>query len=240
MIKFKEKTYSEYDAMRQLYVEMSKRYKSYDGKLGFKVVSPFYLPGILKGNNVVIEKFVILSRMIGSDKYRMYIKLGSKVKIPDDFKLPSLDKDTKNLGSLNTTIYPGLPIIRSVNNKTVDSNTSPNQPNKTDNKGGKSYTIEELRNLGLIKGNLSQKNNSDIEERLYDDKNDNKSPKFGFVQNISVRKDLSTSSNKPLGTTVLYDKNSRSLVLEFNSIKDAVESLNYLPLGLSYDLYIVS
>lgn len=239
MIRFKEKVYSEYDAMRQLYVEMGKRYRGNDGKPGFKVISPQYLPGILKGNSVVIEKFVIVSRMIGNDKYRMYIKLGSKIKLPDKVKLPSLDKDTRNLGSLNTTLYPGLPIIRSVN-KTVNSNTSLNQSNKTDNKGGKSYTVDELRNLGLIKGNPSQRNNSDMEERLYDDKNDNKSPKFGFVQNISVRKDLSISSDKPLGSTILYDKSSRSLVLEFNSIRDAVESLNYLPLGLSYDLYIVS
>ena len=195
MIKFKEKTYSEYDAMRQLYVEMSKRYKSYDGKLGFKVISPSYLPGILKGNNVVIEKFVILSRMIGSDKYRMYIKLGSKVKIPDDFKLPSVGDDYINLGVVKGTLGSGS-LFKGRNNQQSQSNQSGDD--------------------------------SDDEDEEDNDNSNN------------WRRGISISSNKPLGTTVLYDKNSRSLVLEFNSIKDAVESLNYLPLGLSYDLYIVS
>lgn len=217
MIKFKEKTYSEYDAMRQLYVEMSKRYKSYDGKIGFKVISPSYLPGILKGNSVVIEKFVILSRVIGSDKYRMYIKLGSKIKLPDDFKLPSISDDYVNLGVVKGTLGSGS-IFKGSNQKSQGNQSSSDSDEDEEDDDN------------------DNSNNWRRKGKRYSNKKNNSGSGFKYETSRGV----SVSSNKPLGTTVLYDKNSRSLVLEFNSIRDAVESLNYLPLGLSYDLYIVS
>lgn len=217
MIKFKEKTYSEYDAMRQLYVEMSKRYKSYDGKIGFKVISPSYLPGILKGNSVVIEKFVILSRVIGSDKYRMYIKLGSKIKLPDDFKLPSISDDYVNLGVVKGTLGGGS-LFKGSNQKSLGNQSS--SDSDEDEEDDDNDNSNNWRRRG----------------KRYSNKKNNVGSGFKYETSRGV----SVSSNKPLGTTVLYDKNSRSLVLEFNNIRDAVESLNYLPLGLSYDLYIVS
>jgi hypothetical protein len=215
MIRFKEKVYSEYDAMRQLYVEMGKRYRGIDGKPGFKAISPSYLPGILKGNSVVIEKFVIVSRMIGSDKYRMYIKLGSKIKLPDKIKLPSLDSNYVNMGVIKGTLGGG-PLFK---------NNYQGKNNKQDDFEDEEEDEDE-----------SNSYNRNKRQRKFS----NKKSGGGYGFKLETSKGIGITSNKPLGSTVLYDKNSRSLVLEFNSIRDAVESLNYLPLGLSYDLYIVS
>lgn len=214
MIKFKEKTYSEYDAMRQLYVEMSKRYKSYDGKVGFKVISPSYLPGILKGNSVVIEKFVILSRLIGSNKYRMYIKLGSKIKLPDKIKLPSLDRNYINMGIMKANVGNG-----SLFKNNQYQNKKSEEPEDDEDEEDTSESQFNRRKKGKRYSNKKESNS-------------------GF--RLETSKGLGILSNKPLGSTILYDKNSRSLVLEFDSIGSAVESLNYLPLGINYDIYLLS
>lgn len=83
MIKFVQKQYTEYDAMRALYVELTK----YSDKNKFEVIDRSALIPVLKGNNVVIERFVISTSMFGKDKYRMYLKIGAKAKLPDDVRL---------------------------------------------------------------------------------------------------------------------------------------------------------
>lgn len=100
MIKFVQKQYSEYDAMRALYVELMK----YSDRRKFDVISPSELIPVLKGNNVVIERFVITHNTFGKDKYRMYLKIGAKAKLPDDVRLAGGHVYDKRLLDLSISI----------------------------------------------------------------------------------------------------------------------------------------
>jgi len=91
MIKFRQKNFSEYDAMRSLYVELMK----YSDRYKFRIIDTSALIPILKGNNVVIERFVISTSLFGKDKYRMYLKVGAKAKMPDEVRLPERVYDKK-------------------------------------------------------------------------------------------------------------------------------------------------
>jgi hypothetical protein len=84
MITFRQKEFREYDAMRTLYVELQKRAS---GKDKFPIIDTSALIPILKGNNIVVERFVINTSMFGKDKFRMYIKIGAKAKLPDEVRL---------------------------------------------------------------------------------------------------------------------------------------------------------
>lgn len=101
MIQFRQKHFSEYDAMRSLYVELMKM----TTKDKFGIIDQKALIPILRGNNVVIERFVISTYVFGRDKYRMYLKVGAKAKMPDEVRLPSTVYDktianiTLNIGS---------------------------------------------------------------------------------------------------------------------------------------------
>lgn len=102
MIKFRQKDFSEYDAMRTLYVELMK--KSDRNKFG--IIDQSALIPILKGNNIVIERFVISTSLFGGDKYRMYIRIGAKAKLPDEVRLPGTVYD-KRLLNLRLTVKGG-------------------------------------------------------------------------------------------------------------------------------------
>ena len=103
MIKFVQKQYSEYDAMRALYVELMK----YSDKNKFEIISPSELIPVLKGNNVVIERFVISHTAFGRDKYRMYLKIGAKAKLPDDVRLSGGHVYDKKLLDLSMSLRGG-------------------------------------------------------------------------------------------------------------------------------------
>lgn len=92
MIKFREKSYSEYDAMRELYNELN-GYSSGGDTRRYEIISKSYLPGILKGNSVVVEKFTSVTKVFGKDRYRMYIRVGSKAKMPDEVRMPKSYQD---------------------------------------------------------------------------------------------------------------------------------------------------
>jgi hypothetical protein len=47
-----------------------------------------------------------------------------------------------------------------------------------------------------------------------------------------------TKENR-IGEAILYDIKSRSLVLEFGSIENAVRALDILPFGINYKLYLL-
>ena len=102
MIQFRQKTFSEYDAMRALYVELLKR----GDKNKWKVIDKDSLIPVLRGNNVVIERFVISTSFAHRDRYRLYLKIGAKAKLPDEVRLPERVYD-KRLGNANLNINVG-------------------------------------------------------------------------------------------------------------------------------------
>lgn len=104
MIKFVQKQYTEYDAMRALYVELTR----YSDKNKFEVIDRSALIPVLKGNNVVIERFVISTSMFGKDKYRMYLKIGAKAKLPDDVRLAGSRVYDKKLLDLSISFKGGV------------------------------------------------------------------------------------------------------------------------------------
>lgn len=104
MIKFAQKQYTEYDAMRALYVELMK----YSDKNKFEVIDKSALIPVLKGNNVVIERFVISTSTFGKDKYRMYLKIGAKAKLPDEVRLAGEHVYDKKLLDLSVSLKGGV------------------------------------------------------------------------------------------------------------------------------------
>ncbi len=103
MIKFVQKQYSEYDAMRALYVELMK----YSDKNKFEIIDRSALIPVLKGNNVVIERFVISTSTFGKDKFRMYLKIGAKAKLPDDVRLAGSRVYDKHLLDISLSFKGG-------------------------------------------------------------------------------------------------------------------------------------
>jgi hypothetical protein len=51
--------------------------------------------------------------------------------------------------------------------------------------------------------------------------------------------DLVYDKTETRGETLEYDKKDRSIVLEFDSIQDAIGALNILPFGLNYKVYLL-
>lgn len=119
MIEFRQKAFTEYDAMRSFFVELSKRNNNNynDRQQRWKVIDKTSLLPILKGNNIVIERFVISTSLLGRDRYRMYLKIGAKVNMPDKVRLPELVRD-KKLG--NAYISLGTDIKANDNNNNND------------------------------------------------------------------------------------------------------------------------
>ena len=103
MIQFRQKTFSEYDAMRTLYVELLKRGGD---RNKWKVIDKGSLIPVLRGNNIVIERFVISTSFLHRDKYRLYLKIGAKAKLPDEVRLPEKVYD-KKLANANVNINVG-------------------------------------------------------------------------------------------------------------------------------------
>lgn len=184
MIKFKEVTYSEYYAMRELYNELNK-YPSVGDNKKFEVISKSYLPGILKGNSVVVEKFTAKTKLIGKDRYRMYIRVGSKAKMPDEVRMPKSYYD-ETIGGLSLNL------------------------------GGGGEIASKITNVGS--------------ERQY-------SKNKGNNQGIKIS--LQATVSKLLGDAIVYDKKERLLVLELDTVQDAVRALNVLPFGLGYKIYLL-
>jgi len=141
MIQFRQKTFSEYDAMRSLYVELLK----YGDRNKWKVIDRDSLIPVLRGNNVVIERFVISTSFAHRDRYRLYLKIGAKAKLPDEVRLPERVYD-KKLG--NATINFNVGLFDPDSKKKDNNNQSQKQKNmsvvfrqKDFGKGGPPPTI---------------------------------------------------------------------------------------------------
>lgn len=204
MIVFRQKEYSEYDAMRSLYVELMR----YSDRNRFDTIDKSALIPILKGNNIVIERFVISTTLFGKDRYRMYLKIGAKAKMPDEVRLPSKVYD-KRLGNMQVNVNSG---VFADNQRQQNNNNRPqqNQPRQT--------------------------NNSEVIEKQFADK---KGPPPFISGSMSPYIDLTVKVQELLGDAIVYDKQSRTLVLEFKSIRDAIQALNVLPFGLNYKIYLL-
>ena len=205
MIEFKEKRFSEYDAMRSLYVELMK----YGDRNKYRVIDSSQLIPILKGNNVVIERFVISTSFLHKDKYRMYLKVGAKAKMPDDVRLPSHVYDRKLLDAqinINPAMFGG-------NNQ---QQGQPQQKESSETAGTKSLFTQKTFGKGGGGG-----------------------PKPLVTGNMSFSGNISYDVKELLGDAVKYDKKERSLVLEFSSISDAIKALNILPFGINYNIYLL-
>lgn len=226
--RLKRKVFSEYDAMRSLYVELMK----YSDRSKFGIIDSSALIPILRGNNIVIEKFVISTSFFGRDKYRMYLKIGAKAKMPDEVRLPQRVYD-KRLGNMQVNFQKGL----------FDDKPQ-NQSNNWDNK--KNYNNNNNNKEGLNteapindRFNKKQKNHSEIVFREKIFKGGDK--QFPVVNaSFSPQINISYQVKELIGDAVKYDKKSRSLVLEFSTIQDAIRALNILPFGLGYKIYLLN
>lgn len=192
---FRQKTFSEYEAMRSLMVELQRRYGP-DLKRRVNIIDQSALIPVLRGNNVVIEKFVISTRVFGKDKFRMYLKMGAGIALPNDVRLTG--RNVRNsFGKFSISGTGGL--------SNQNNNQSPGQKNfgnnnKPKNSSGGGYFNSKFTGFDV---------------------------------------DVSYDSTELLGDVVKYDKKDRSLVLEFKSINDAINSLDILPFGLSYKIYLL-
>lgn len=230
MIKFRQKEFTEYDAMRSLYVKLMR----YSDRTKFGIIDTSALIPVLKGNNVVIERFVISTSMFGKDKYRMYLKIGAKAKLPDEVRLPGKTYD-KRLGNMQLNVSHSI-----FAPKDFESNNSDNNNYQNNNKAS-------LDNTASPKNDRQprQKNNSEVdfpgsilEQREFKGGKDKQYPYISG--SFSPSFDLSYEVSELLGEAVKYDKKSRTLVLEFKSIEDAINALNILPFGLGYKIYLLN
>ena len=193
MIKFVQKQYSEADAMRALYVELMR----YSDRNKFEVINSSALIPVLKGNNVVIERFVIYKPVFGRDRYRMYLKIGAKAKLPDEVRLAGQRVYDERLLDLSLSIQGKLKGPKFF---------SKNKKNNNNNNGGG----------GFMEGDISTKISTPY-------------------NTLSINREV----KELLGEAILYDKKSRSLVLEFKNIRSAIQALNILPFGLNYKIYLL-
>lgn len=202
MIVFKEKSYSEFEAMRTLYTEL--------GRLGllrggmYDIINTSQLIPILKGNNVVIEKFVISTSLFGKDKYRMYLKIGAKAKLPDEVRLPGRT-NVERLGKISF-----------------------NFKNNTGGGGGNNNN-----------GNGNNRNRNRQNHGGNNNQGGNQQHNFSIEGSYNYQADIQLEVQNLLGEAIKYDKKARELILEFDSVQDAIRALNILPFGIRYKTYLL-
>lgn len=209
MINFRQKEFTEYDAMRSLYVELMRG----DCRLRVNVIDRSELIPVLKGNNIVIERFVI-SPVGRVDKYRMYLKIGAKAKLPDQVRLTGRNEYRK-FGSMK-----------------IDLQAAAFPPGKSDNGGGNNQQNNN-------NNNQQKKKKRKTYSSILGQKEFGNGPAPFAKAGMPLFVDLSYQVNKLMGEALMYDRNSRTLVLEFDSIRDAINALNILPFGINYKLYLL-
>jgi len=223
MIQFRQKEFSEYDAMHSLYNELMR----YGDKGKYTVIDKKALIPILKGNNVVIERFVISTYFLKKDKYRMYLKIGAKAKMPDEVRLPQSVYDKK---LFNSTLNIGNAGGGGGDNKNQQKNHSEVADNTLERIKLFSDTIKQ-KEFGNRRGGGGNNNN--------DNNNGGGSNGLSVQAGFKIPVDISYEVRELLGEAISYNKQDRSLVLEFSSIQDAVRSLNILPFGINYKIYLL-
>lgn len=235
MIKFRQKEFTEYDAMRSLYVKLMR----YSDRNKFGVIDTSALIPVLRGNNVVIERFVISTSMFGEDKYRMYLKIGAKAKLPDEVRLPGKTYD-KRLGNMQLNVSHSIFAPKDSDpNWNNNNNGGNNNTSLGDTSGPRNDNPEERRGGKKKEKKYSEFPGSILEQREFKSKGGDKQYPY-LSGSFSPSFDLSYEVSELLGEAIKYDKKSRSLVLEFKSIEDAINALNILPFGLGYKIYLLN
>ena len=254
MITFRQKEFTEYDAMKAFYNELCRL----TDRNRFPICTKSELFSILKGNNVVVEKFVIASPFFGRDVYRMYIRVGLKAKMPEAIKLTDKQYD-KRLGDFQLNFKSGN--YFGSHGFTMDKrdgnipsigyrshNQEGNNNNQENNNQGNNNNQRRNNNQG---GNNKpkQRNHSDIEyskglleQREF--KGGGNIPGWTptFTSEFHPDRDSMSISylvKETLGEAIVNDKETRTVVLEFKSIQDAIRVLNVLPFGLNYKIYLL-
>lgn len=217
MITFRQKSFSEFDAMKSLYNELRRNMRP--DQLNKMIINSSQLIPVLKGNSVVIEKFVITSSFLNPDKYRMYLRIGARAKLPESLRLPGFTRKDK-IGNLQISFKNGL----NTSDGGQVSPTSPVTPNPA---------------KGFV---FSDTTSGEFEQRLYGGKSKGGGGGGGFKPletkfdpYINLERDVTTN----LGEVIVYDKKTRTAVIEYNSIENAIRSLWILPFGLNYSLYLL-
>ena len=220
MIQFRQKEFTEHDAMRLLYTELKK-----DGfwRDRVKVINRNSVIQVLRGNNILIERFVISTNLFNRDKYRLYIKIGAQAKLPDEVRLPEIIQQRKFLNTKLEFKTAGGPFYQNEFSETVEDLLL------REKLFGKSK-----KNKGGNNGNNNNNNN-----------NQPSSPSvYANITNTTNGHELVYEIRTLLGEAIKYDKKDRSLVLEFdgpkeNAIRSLKEALNILPFGLEYNIYLL-
>jgi hypothetical protein len=204
MITFRQKEFTEYDAMKAFHNELCRL----TDRNRFPICTKSEMIPILKGNNIIIEKFVIASPFFGRDVYRMYIRVGLKAKMPEAIKLTDKQYD-KRLGDFQLNFKSGNLF---------------DDPKKN---------FEEERTM------------SDLAQKIFGNNNNkNKYPSWKPQLSSEFHADrnamsISYLAKETLGEAIVNDKKTRTVVLEFKSIHDAIRVLNILPFGLNYRIYLL-
>lgn len=209
---FRQKTFTEYDAMRSLYVELQRNTRD----IPFSVIDEHSLLPVLKENSVVIERFVISTAFGHKDRYRMYLKIGAKAKMPDQVRLPGYTK-MHRVGNLGMTIE---------NAEWADPNINSGNYNNAVGNYNRFYQ----------KNNSAPFSNGKARIKLFADDKFHPDLKATFSPNLN----LDYETTELTGETLKYDKHERSLILEFPTIQDAVRALKILPFGLNYKVYLLN
>ena len=150
--------------------------------------------------------------------------------IEDLYKNPELNK------LMNSHVIERILILSDKDKGKIDLNTDPPKNDSVD-KDNSNQTSN--GNNGNNRNNKKRKTYSSIEfrEKTFGDKK----KQFPIVSaQFSPHIDLSYEVRELLGDAILYDKKSRSLVLEFSNIRDAIQALNILPFGLGYKIFLLN
>lgn len=216
MVEFRQKQFTEYDAMRSLYVHLQRNCPW----LKIDHCNSSSLVPILRGNNVVIERFVLSDYLFGKTKFRMYLKIGAKAKLPDEFRLPTANIEKHAFGSLKIGFNPKFKNFSEVEEKfeerMFEEHNNNNQQKKNNQQNNNN---QNNKNLPIYVGELRWTNPTDPRGQ----------------QNYI---DISYEVEELIGDALKYDKRERSLVLEFKDLDAACRALNILPFGINYKLYL--
>lgn len=215
MIEFRQKEFTEHDAMRLLYTELKR-----DGwwRDRIKVVNRNSVIPVLRGNNILIERFVISTSLFGRDKYRLYIKIGAQAKLPDEVRLPEVIRQRRLLNA-------------KVELKTGGGNIF--QTNFSE-------TMEDV----LLREKLFGNNKKDKKKDNNNNNNNNNPSMNTYLNDNTGGYDIMFEIRSLIGKAIKYDKKDRSLVLEFDgpkedAIRNLKDALNILPFGLEYNIYLL-